>query len=100
MRELMLPPKSRVLLRHLETTGHITSRSAIMDHSIGSLTKEINRLRNFGIKIDTVTKYHPITGQRYADYVLVRDPENYRSLPDFLSHRLWRNVNGPAQMSL
>jgi hypothetical protein len=73
MRELILHPKTRTLLSHLERTGHITSRSAIMDHSIGSLTKEINRLRTYGYQIDTVQKKHPITGQRYADYVLRKE---------------------------
>lgn len=73
MRELILPPKARTVLAHLNRTGHITSRSAIMDHSIGSLTKEIHRLRTYGLQIATVQKKHPITGQRYADYVLVKE---------------------------
>ena len=70
MTELRLGPKTRKVLAHLERTGHISNRSAIVDYSIGHLAKEINRLRDFGIAIDTVTKYHPTTRQRYADYQL------------------------------
>lgn len=65
-----LSPTTSRVYQHLVTTGSISQREAMVEYSTGSLTKEITRLRNAGIKIDTVRKVHPITGKRYARYVL------------------------------
>lgn len=64
-----LAPATSRIFQHLITTGSISQREAMVEYSTGSLTKEITRLRNAGIKIDTVRKTHPITGKRYARYV-------------------------------
>ena len=65
-----LSPTTSRVYQHLVTTGSISQREAMVEYSTGSLTKEITRLRDAGIKIDTVRKVHPITGKRYARYVL------------------------------
>ena len=54
----------------MRKTGSITGREAILEYSVQSLTKEINRLREAGHNILTQIKNHPITGQRYARYLL------------------------------
>lgn len=71
-RTLQLAPQTRKLLGHLEKTGSISQREAMADHSIQSLTKRISELRSAGFAITTERKKHPITGQRYARYVLER----------------------------
>jgi hypothetical protein len=64
--------KTTLILKHLRRAGSITNREAMVEYSVGSLTKEIHRLRTRGHKIHTINKRHPITGQRYARYVLER----------------------------
>ena len=64
-----MTPQAHVVLRHIERTGSITQREAIMDHSIQCLTKRIQELRDFGYNIKTINKKHPVTKQRYARYV-------------------------------
>jgi hypothetical protein len=63
-----LSPQGRVVFDHIKRAGSITQREAIMDHSVQSLTRRITELRDAGIEINVVFKYHPITGQRYAEY--------------------------------
>jgi DNA-binding winged helix-turn-helix (wHTH) protein len=76
MTELRLTPQARKVLSHLEKTGWITERSAIMDHSVQRLSARIAELRTFfkdngsNRTVATMRKKHPITGQRYAKYVL------------------------------
>jgi biotin operon repressor len=66
--------QTQTLLKHLRTTkSHgISQREALIDHGIQSLTKRISELRAAGYNIKTVHKKHPITGQRYARYVMGR----------------------------
>ena len=65
-----LSPQNRKLVRHFNRAGRITQRQAIMDYSIQSLTKRIAELRDFvGAAITSNFKNHPITGQRYCEYV-------------------------------
>lgn len=59
-----------ILQKHLKKTKSITQREAMVDYSIQSLTKRISELRGKGMKINTVWKNHPITGQRYARYTV------------------------------
>lgn len=61
-----------ILLQHLKKVRSISQREALIDHGIQSLTKRISELRSFGYNIKTVHKKHPITGQRYARYVMGR----------------------------
>lgn len=67
---MKLSPSSSRIYQHLVTAGSISQREAMVEYSTGSLTKEISLLRNAGVQIDTVRKTHPITGKRYARYVL------------------------------
>ena len=67
---MQLSPATSRVYQHLVTTGSISQREAMVEYSTGSLTKEINRLRNAGVEIKTVRKTHPITGKSYARYVL------------------------------
>ena len=56
------------LLNHFKKAGSITNREAILDYSIGSLTKEISKLRELGHTIISNRKRHPVTGQVYVRY--------------------------------
>ena len=67
---MKLTPSTSRIYQHLVTAGSISQREAMVEYSTGSLTKEISNLRNAGVQIDTVRKTHPITGKRYARYVL------------------------------
>lgn len=61
-----------ILLKHFRKVGHISQREAMVDYSIQSLTKRISELRDMGINIETQYRHHPVTGQRYARYVLIK----------------------------
>lgn len=61
--------QNQILLKHLQRTGRITQREAIMDHSIQALCRRIKDLREMGHDIVTRMKKHPITGQRYGEFV-------------------------------
>lgn len=58
------------IIHHLMRSGSISQREALIDYSIQSLTKRISELRDEGFEIQTQHKKHPVTGQRYARYVL------------------------------
>jgi len=62
-----------ILANHFRTTKSISQREALIDYSIQSLTKRISELRDMGFNIITQHKKHPVTGQRYARYVLLRN---------------------------
>lgn len=59
-----------MIANHFRTTKSISQREALIDYSIQSLTKRISELRDMGFNIITQFKKHPVTGQRYARYVL------------------------------
>lgn len=59
-----------ILKKHFSKTKSITQREAMVDYSIQCLTKRIQELRAQGMNIQTVHKKHPITGQRYARYMV------------------------------
>jgi hypothetical protein len=63
-----LSPQNTKIAKHFRRAGRITQRQAIMDYSIQSLTKRIAELRKLGLKIESVWKDHPVTGQRYCEY--------------------------------
>ena len=65
-----LAPSASRIFQHLVTAGSISQREAMVEYATGSLTKEITRLRNAGVEIKTERKTHPITGKKYARYVL------------------------------
>lgn len=62
--------QEQLIIRHILKNGSISQREAIMDYSIQSLTARIRGLRKKGYKIKTVQKVHPVTGQKYARYVM------------------------------
>ena len=62
--------QNAILLAHFKKARSISQREALVDYSIQSLTKRISELRDMGYNIVTQHKKHPITGQRYARYVL------------------------------
>ena len=64
--------QNQMLLGHLRSTGSITMREALLDHGIQCLTKRIQELRDAGWQIKSERKLHPITGQRYTRYRLMR----------------------------
>lgn len=64
--------QNEIILNHIRRAKSISQREALIDHGIQSLTKRISELRSMGYKIKTVHKKHPITGQRYARYVMGR----------------------------
>ncbi len=65
-----ITPQAQVVLHHIQQAGSITQREALVDHSIQSLTRRITELRDAGYPVQRIDKLHPITGQRYARYVL------------------------------
>lgn len=65
-----MKPQTKLVLDHIQRTGSITQREAIMDHSVQSLTKRVAELRDLGYDIKSEFKKHPLTGQRYARYTL------------------------------
>jgi hypothetical protein len=64
--------QNEIIIQHLRKARSISQREALIDHGIQSLTKRISELRSMGYNIVTKHKKHPITGQRYARYVLGR----------------------------
>ena len=65
--------KIQKLVTHLKKTGSISHREAMDDYQMsgGSLTKYISILRiEHNMKIVSVKKRHPISGQEYTRYVL------------------------------
>ena len=68
--------QNQMILDHLNRTGSITLREALMDYSVQCLTKRIQELREAGHNIVTHFKNHPTTNQRYARYVLNRNNKN------------------------
>lgn len=62
--------QNQILLAHFKKAKSISQREALMDYSIQSLTKCISKLKAMGYNIETQHKKHPVTGQRYARYVL------------------------------
>ena len=69
--------QKEMVLRHLETFGSITSMEAFNDYGITRLSDVIFRLRNEGVKIDSVNETRnnrfdvPTTFSRYT---LVKEP--------------------------
>ena len=63
--------QNSTIIAHLQRTGSITMREAMLDYSIQSLTKRISELRKAGYHIETEHRQHPTSGQRYARYRLV-----------------------------
>jgi len=69
-RYLRLTPQAMAIVRHIEKAGSITQREAMVDLSVQSLTRRITEIRDKGIRIKSVWKKHPTTGQRYKRYSL------------------------------
>ena len=65
-----LSKQENQILEHLRATKGLTQREALLDYSIQCFTARICELRKKGFDIQTVPSKHPITGQRYARYVL------------------------------
>lgn len=65
--------QNQLILDHMQRTGSITLREALMDYSVQCLTKRIQELREAGHDIVTHFKHHPTTNQRYARYVMNRN---------------------------
>lgn len=61
-----------LILHHIDATGSISQREALIEYSVQSLTKRISELRKMGYPIRTEFKHNPITGQRYARYFIKR----------------------------
>ena len=62
--------QNEIILNHFKKAKSISQREALVDYSIQSLTKRISELKAMGYNIETQNKKHPVTGQRYARYVL------------------------------
>jgi len=61
------------IIKHLQTANGLTVREALIEYSISSLTKRIQELRGLGWDIESVRKKHPVTGQRYTRYYLLKE---------------------------
>jgi len=71
-----LTPQEEVIINHLRKTKGLTQREALLDYSIQCFTARICELRQKGYDIKTVKSKHPITGQRYARYVLNEETQD------------------------
>lgn len=67
-----LTAQAKLIVKHMAKAGSITLREALADHSIQSLTRRITEIKAEGIAVHTVRSKHPITGQRYSRYSLVK----------------------------
>lgn len=56
------------ILTHFKEIGNITVREALVEYSVPSLTKIVSNLRKEGHDIESQTRHHPMTGQRYVRY--------------------------------
>lgn len=63
------------VLKHLRKQGNISPREIYLDCHAGSPTKVVSELRKKGYPIVSITKHHPVTGQRYVRYTLQEEPE-------------------------
>ena len=64
-----MKPQLKTILKHLNTTGSITNREAIVDYNIMSLSRRIRDLEeDWGVQFKREMKAHPVTGQRYMRY--------------------------------
>jgi hypothetical protein len=64
-----MKPQLKTILKHLNTTGSITNREAIVEYNIMSLPRRINDLeQDYGVQFKREMKAHPVTGQRYVRY--------------------------------
>ena len=64
-----MKPQLKTILKHLNTTGSITNREAIVDYNIMSLSRRISDLeQDWGVQFKREMKSHPVTGQRYVRY--------------------------------
>ena len=70
-----MKPQLKTIIKHLNTTGSITNREAIVDYNIMSLSRRIRDLEeDWGVQFKRELKAHPVTGQRYMRYhVLTKD---------------------------
>lgn len=68
-----MKPQLKTILKHLNTTGSITNREAIVEYNIMSLPRRINDLEELGYTFNKVLKAHPVTGQRYKRYHLISE---------------------------
>ena len=67
-----MKPQLKTILKHLNTTGSITNREAIVEYNIMSLPRRINDLeQDYGIQFHREMKSHPVTRQRYTRYHLL-----------------------------
>ena len=67
-----MKPQLKTLIKHLNTTGSITNREAIVDYNIMSLSRRILDLEeDWGLQFHRELKAHPVTGQRYMRYHVV-----------------------------
>lgn len=64
--------QNEIIIQHFKKAKSISQREALVDYSIQSLTKRISELKAMGYNIQTQFKKHPVTGQRYARYVLTK----------------------------
>lgn len=65
-----ITPRAKQLLDYLQTTGHVSSREAMIDLDMagGTLTRRVTELRDAGYDIKSTAKEHPVTGRRYTRY--------------------------------
>ena len=67
-----LAPLARKVLLHMQKTGSISAREALLDLDVtsSSLARRICDLEEAGVKVERIRKIHPTTGKRYTRYAL------------------------------
>ena len=61
------------IMKHLQTSGSISTLEAIVHYRIMALPRRICDLEERGVKFNRVRKAHPVTGQRYVRYHLITE---------------------------
>ena len=64
--------QTKIIMKHMETTGSISAREAMIDYGITSATlaRRICDLEEQGVLISRERRTHPITNRSYTRYEL------------------------------
>lgn len=58
------------LLAHIQKTGSITQREAMIDYGVQSFHRRLTDIKDAGYELVAVKKHHPTTGQVYSRYYI------------------------------
>lgn len=71
--------QAEAIIHHIETTGSITQREAMLEYGVQSFTKRLCDIEAKGHVLIKQRKVHPVSGQRYTR-VYLRDVNTFPDL--------------------